>query len=141
MGDPQTIASRDVLQTLLAEIAETDPGLLPPHFPKEKGDKSLGFLEDEYIQRVFSLSSFYRRESKRLQIDLEASGDDPLKSITFNQLKQKHETLQEIFWLLLRTHMDKWEMGMGIRKDWEVVNTDDAKSPGLPSLLRKLFEE
>jgi hypothetical protein len=140
MGDSTTITSRDILQALLAEIQETDPGLMPPPWPREKEEHSIGIITDEYLKRVFCLSSFYRREAQRTQVDLEAMGDEPKKNAGYNLVKQKHETLVEIFWLLLRHHMNSWGSNIGIRKNWEVVNTVKSDS-GLPAVLRKLIEE
>lgn len=139
MGDPRTIATRDILRTLLAEVDETDPELLPPPNQFQKGEKKLGVVTDDFIRRVFSLASFYRREGQRLEVDMMAAGEDPKKSVTHNQLRQKHETLQEIFWLLIRSNMDAWGIGIGIRKGWELVDTDDAEESNLPPILRKLF--
>jgi len=141
LGDPITIQSRDLLQTLLAETAETDPEMLPPTSPIDDGEKVIGTVDDDYIKRIFSLASFYRRESQRMQVDLQAIGDEPSNSPSFNQLKQKYETLQEIFWFLLRAHYNHWGMGIGVRRNWKVVNTDGNKSSKLPAVLRRLLEE
>jgi hypothetical protein len=140
MGDPRTIATRELLQQLLAEVNETDPDMLPPPTKLDDGEKVIGILTDDYIKRMFSLAAFYRRESMRLQVDLEASGEDPIQNINYNQLKQKFETLQEIFWFLIRTHFAAWGMGVGIRRGWTFVNTDGSKGDKMPTLLRKILE-
>jgi hypothetical protein len=134
-----TTTSQDTLKALLDEITNADPEMLPPPGKKEAGDKHLGFVTDEYIKKVFSLNHFYRREAQRLQIDIEATGEDPKLSPEYNQYKQRMETLLEMFWFLLRSHGNFWGNDIGIRKGWEVVqcgNNDDQ----LPkALLKKLL--
>ncbi len=136
-----TTTAQDAMKALLDEITNADPEMLPPPARKESGDKFLGIVTDDYIKKVFSLSSFYRREGQRLQVDLEAAGEDPKQNAEFNMHKQRHETLQEIFWLLLRCHVTVWGVDIGIRKGWEVVqyHSDDDKLP--KALLKKLLGE
>ena len=134
-----TITSQDTMKALLDEISNADPEMLPPPSKKESSDRHLGFVTDDYIKRVFSLSCFYRREGQRLQIDLEAAGEEPKQSPDYNMHKQRHDTLMEIFWFLLRSQIDIWGVDIGIRKGWEVVqcNSDDDKLP--KALLKKLL--
>jgi hypothetical protein len=136
-----TISSQDTLKALLEEIDNADPEMLPPPAKKEPGDKHLGFLTDDYIKKVFSLNHFYRREAQRMQIDIEATGEDPKASPDYNQFKQRQEVLLEMFWFLMRSTMNIWGTDIGIRKGWEVVqcNSDDDKLP--KALLKKLLGE
>ncbi|MBO0887478.1 hypothetical protein J2P12_00095 [Candidatus Bathyarchaeota archaeon] len=125
---------------MLQEIDSTDPEMMPPPYKLESSDKSIGYITDDYLRKVFSLASFYRRESKRMQVDLEAVGMEPLNDDKFTELKQKYETLIEIFWLLLRYHTNYWSTGIGIRKDWEIVSIKEKDSNNeIPPGIKKLF--
>jgi len=139
MGDPKTITAREFITQLLAEVDETDPEMLPPPTPKQKGDKVLALITDDFLKKLMCLSNFYRREGGRLKVDLEASGENVKKNPTFSQHRQKHDTLMEMFWYGLRSQIGIWDQGIGIRKGWEVVNCDDEEDNALPAALRKLF--
>ena len=144
---PETTDARELFTHLLNEIDATDPEMMAPRFDLEKGDKVMGIVKDEFIRKTFSLSSFYRREGKRLQVDIEAVGADADASIEFQKYKQKHEMLQEIFWWLVRTQFDHWGGTAGIRKDWQIVKSPDSDEKvqiikgQLPKFLRDLLEE
>ena len=146
-----TISTREVLEGLLREIDNADPEMFAPPAEKETGDQHLGVVTDELIRKAFSLSSFYRREAKRLQVDMEALGKGVDNESQFHLLKTKHEVLQELTWYLVRSQFDHWNHGIGLRKGWEVVSipddTDKAKitktviAASLPGFLRKLLED
>ena len=139
------IKGKVLLEDLLAEIDNCDPELLPPPNPVDKGEKQVGILEDEYIRKVFSLNNFYLREGKRLQIDLECSGEDLKSHGELHMIKQKYETLLEMFWYLLRAQFDLWKGDIGIRKGWVVVqkqseDSGEVTTMPFPKFLRKLIE-
>jgi hypothetical protein len=142
-----TTTARELFTQLLTEIDATDPEMLTPKFPLEKGDKVTGTISDEFTKKVFSLSSFYRREGRRLQVDVESTGENQEASLELQKYKQKHEMLQEIFWWLVRTQFDHWGGNCGIRKDWQVVRTPDSDEKAtiikanLPKFLRDLLDE
>jgi hypothetical protein len=134
-----TATAQDTLKALLDEISNADPEMLPPPSKKESGDKHLGFVTDEYIKKVFSLNHFYRREAMRLQVDIQATGEDPKTSPEYNQFKQRQDTLLEMFWFLLRSAMNAWGNDIGIRKGWEVVQCHSSDDNDKMSLLKKLL--
>lgn len=135
-----TTTAESTLKALLDEISNADPEMLPPPSKKESGDKHLGFVTDEYTKKVFSLSHFYRREAQRLQVDIEATGENPKLNPDFNQYKQRQDTLLEIFWLVLRASVNIWGVDIGIRKGWEIVQCNSDDDNKLPkALLRKLL--
>ena len=142
-------STREVLDSLLREIDATDPEMLPCPHEKEPKDKHLGVCTDDLIKKVYSLSQFYRREGRRMQVDMETSGENLESSNQFQLLKTKHEVLHELMWYLLRTQFNHWHTGIGIRKGWEVVALPNDDEPSvqvtkiatnLPAFLRKLLE-
>src|SRR6266436_10133070 len=96
-----TISTKQVLDNLLEEIQNSDPEMLAPPHPLEKEDKPIGVLTDDLIKKTFSLSNCYRREAKRLQVDIEAEGKTIKNDQEFHRLKSKHELLAELTWFLL----------------------------------------
>jgi hypothetical protein len=142
------ITARELLDDLMAQIEATDPEMMAPKFELEKGDKVVGIITDELTKKVFSLSAFYRREGKRIQVDLEATGSEDQEVMReLSKYKQKHDTLQEIFWLLIRTQFDLWNQDCGIRDLWQVVETSGKGQANatiikaqLPRFLRDLLE-
>jgi hypothetical protein len=131
--------TKAIITELLEEVDNTDPNLLPPPYKIEKGEKIVGTIRDEYTKRIFSLSSWYRREGQRLEVDLKSIGEDPLTNPEFTKLRQKHETLVETFWLALRFELNYWTTSVGIRKDWTVVDTTDSEDNKPASVLKRLL--
>lgn len=135
------------LQELMDEIEGFDPEMFPPYNDVDKKEKVIATITDQTLRKLFSLSSFYRREGKRLQVDMEASGINASNSAEFVMLKQKHEALQEMFWMLVRQNTDHWATGIGLRKGWTLVTTTDdvqsiiADSGNLPRFLKKIIED
>jgi hypothetical protein len=134
-----TLSAKAQLESLLSEIDATDPEIMPPRNKKEPNDKLIGIVTDDYLKKVFSLSSFYRREGKRTVVDIEASGEEPTENKQFIEHKNKHDVLLEIFWMLLRYHVDHWSGSVGIRANWEVVVTPDSSSNDPTPMIRKLL--
>jgi hypothetical protein len=145
-----TLTTRQVLDEFIAEIERTDPEMLPPPQERKGDEKVITIISDDLIKKVFSLSTFYRREGRRLQVDVETVGPTPETQGEFHLLKCKHEILSELTWYLLRSHYGHWDEGIGIRKGWEMVSIpDDDEKPiagilskkELPKFLRKLLED
>lgn len=136
-----TLTGKEVFQQLMAEIDNTDPETLPPPDKREKNETQLGTVTDPWLRKVFCLGNFLRREAKRLQVDLEAIGEEPKKSPLFGEYKQKHDALMEMFWYGARAQINIWGGGIGIRKYWELVKIEDSDNNLLTLIKRNLSEE
>ena len=131
---------KDTILELLSEIEAIDPEMLPPPFPLEKGDRSLGFVTDVFIKKVSCFCNFTKREEKRLQIDMEALGEDPKNNPEFIKLRHKYDTVVEFQWILLRSSTNFWTGDIGIRKNWEIVEPKSSQNDGdVPAKIIKLL--
>jgi len=133
------VSGQELMKSLYDEIEATDPEMLAPW--EDTKSPVLGTVEDPFTRKVFSLSAFYRREAKRIQVDAEASGEELKLNDTYNLYKQKHETLHEIMWLLIRSQLGAWSCCVGVRKNWQVVNCDNEKENNLPDFLKRLLKD
>lgn len=143
------LTTRQILDHFLKEAEQFDPEMFIPYEPVKKNEKVVGIVTDEFARRLHSAASFYRREGRRLQVDMEEAGIEALHSPEMQLLRSKHEVLMETFWYVTRVQFDLWGSNVGIRKDWQFVQTPDkdetiagiVKASELPKFLRKLLED
>jgi hypothetical protein len=141
------VDSKVYLEGLIQEISQTDPAMFNPTHAPEKGQKLIAVVDDEFSKKVFSLAMFYRREARRLQVDMEVAGVDIHGDSQFQMFKSKSDLLLELLWVLLRSRYNHWHTGIGIRQGWEMVSLpadDEAKTvimQNLPKFLKRLMED
>ena len=80
-----------------------------------------------------------------MQVDLEATGEDPKENPEFIMLRNKFDLLVEMQWWMSRCLFDSWSFGFGIRKNWQVVTTkgdnDGIQAINVTSILKKLLDD
>lgn len=139
MAQTNVVTAQMALDTLLAEIAATDPEMMPPPQVRDpKVDTSMGWVNDDLVKRIFSLSSFYRREAMRAAVDLASQPPNKELENQLVEMKAKHETLHELLWFLLRSTISFWDGTIGLRVGWEIVKSKSDDND-VPDFIKKLL--
>lgn len=147
MAEIEPGTTREVLTQFLDEVEQFDPEMFVPHDPRKKSETLIGVVKDEFCKKLYSAASFYRREGRRMAVDIEESGTEKEHSPELHQIKSKHDVLIEIFWHLLKTNHNAWHCSVGVRKNWEFVQIADEaiagiiKSHELPKFLKRIMED
>jgi hypothetical protein len=149
MSEIQVPTARKLLHQLIEEVDQFEPEMFIPSDPRRKSETLIGVVTDDFCKKLYSMASFYRREGRRLEVDLDEAGTPKEESTELLQFKSKHDILMEIFWHLLKTNYHAWYPSVGIRKNWEFIQQSGSdeviagifKRSEIPKLLRKIMED
>ena len=124
-----------ILANMVTEINNADPDAFPPTDPVQDSEKVIAKIDDVFIRRLYSLFSFYRRESLHALVDLRYSAT--LEDSTSGRLSNKADTLRELFWWMVHeTYSHHPNYTIGVRSGWVLVQVpQNSENP-----IKKLFE-
>lgn len=130
-----------LLKLLPLELAELSlDDCVDPRQPVGRGEKVLGTLNDDgkkmYTLRIRTISTL-----KHLEADFElTSGNNERFRVKseIQRLISRVEVLDKLFWDMVNNEYNTWNVGVGIRKGFTVVETS-SDVMGLGGILGRLF--
>jgi len=130
-----------LLKLLPLELAELSlDDCVDPRQPVGRGEKVLGTLNDDgkkmYTLRIRTISTL-----KHLEADFElTSGNNERFRVKseIQRLISRVEVLDKLFWDMVNNEYNTWNVGVGIRKGFTVVETS-SDIMGLGGILGRLF--
>jgi hypothetical protein len=132
--DSTEVLRPQAVNDLLAEVDGFDPTLFPPRNERKESETVIG-IAGAWVQRAFSLASYYRRERDRLSVEARYEDQSDRTSDEMYRAHAKHDILMELVWYSLRKQFDTTIPNVGLRKNWEFVEAE----PGPRDLLRQMF--
>ena len=123
----------------LDSIANSD--IIEPDYDKmNKGDHIVGKMSD-LARRLYTLSCLLEKSAGQYTLDGKYCRDTAeklrLESKT-HELAAKSQVIKDIMWIIIREELDLWNVGIGVRKDFKVITTEDSDND-MPSFFKRLF--
>jgi hypothetical protein len=131
-----------VMLKCLGEICQELEALKPEEYiaPTEvchKSEKVIGVMSDE-AKRLQTLRVKVAEEGNALidsYRDREPNAEEKYKYLF---LKGKHELLDELLWFSIKLQVQKFDLNIGIRSDWQIVELPPLPSDPMAKLVEAL---
>lgn len=120
------------VRNLVDEIAMADPQMMQPKRPIAEGEKLQATVEDEFMQKVFSLGMTYSRERDMHQLEFGYAAEDDRQQLMRAAwvAGDKAKILFDLFWSYIRESADLCSnVSLGLRENWQVVTFQQDDRP------------
>ncbi|RME60300.1 hypothetical protein D6779_02445 [Candidatus Parcubacteria bacterium] len=111
---------------------------MEPTTEVQDGEEVIGVLTDPTLKKIYTLTE-YIAEVAKSHLATPPTNPEELKKLyaLVKELKAKHDTLMQIFWVGLRDNLKLWStpFPVGIRKGWRVVLASQEEAASMVVVL------
>jgi hypothetical protein len=118
-------------------VKRAESRLVPP----KEGEKPLGTLHNITARRLWALHSHLKAKAITYKAESEVAVTDSLErelEMEALRFKEYSETSARLFWLQVHHDIGYWEDGVGVRKDWMIVQINSEPPNPLEAIRRHL---
>lgn len=111
------------LKLLPLELQSLDK-IVEPNIPMQKGDNLIGIVNDDTIQRMYTMSVELRRETEQIMLNAKYANEDESKELMVKatELGMKSSTIGALLWVMIRDDFHCWDKdSLDLRSGWKLV--------------------
>lgn len=135
-----TKEAKKIVEEIIGETDLTDSLMFDNLDEVEKGETILATIEEEFPKRLWTLATFYGKETDLAKVEYKFSKDDKSIMERGKRLSVKEDLLTNLFWFIVKEKFNLWnESGLGLRKNWVIVRTGNNSDMDPHEMLRRLL--